>query len=200
MASYATTAEFREYGYQATTAALSDAILSKILERASRVFDIACEVEENHFVAAGGSTARVFYGEGTDYLEIDDYTGNLTVTMPSGYTVPDYVVKDGFLLRTYSDNGSLSSSLRGWAGEFVSPGWPAGVPVTITATWGYSAIPADVVEATLEIAIAIWRGKDESYAKAIALPDGSLSLRDALPPRAKFIADKYAGKKGLVFA
>src|SRR5262249_12108993 len=211
---YATLAELKAYGYQSTSA--DDALLTTILTRASRFFDRAVGVKAGYFIAYNGTdpaTARKFWGDGTDYLKTDPYISTLaiTVAMPTGYTIPPYIesrtmahqTDDGqgfFLIRTYSNNESRygfvkDSNIDEYAGALFAAninyiGWPIGVKVTVTAKWGFDALLEDVKEAVLETAIAIWRGRDQAFSRVVNL-ETNIAVVDAMPMRAKLIADRY---------
>ena len=65
--------------------------------------------------------------------------------------------------------------------------WPEGLPITVTAAWGYSAIPGDVVEATVLIATARWR---ETYVGALENWQGDVGRDFQIPPNALAILDR----------
>lgn len=217
MADYGTLAELKRYAYMSKDT--DDDVLSACLTRASRTFDRYTGHKPDYF-AAGSSgqtaSAREFWGDGTDYLQIDPYlaTPALVVAMPSAYDVPPYLesrslpqTDDGqgfYLIRTYGDDHSRFAALRD--GRFDSfaidlnyngpVGWPNGICVTITGKWGWPAVPEDVKEAVLETAVAIFRGKDQAFARVVNL-ETSTTISDALPPRAKLIADRYRMGRGM---
>lgn len=218
--SYATLTEARAYGYQSTTE--DDVILTAILPRASRLFDRYCGVKAGYFDLGNPlqvASARKFWGDGTDYIQIDPYlsTPAIVVTMPTGYTVPPFIesrseslqVDDGqgfFLIRTYNNDDARFQFVKdGWndenrgalfAGNFNTVGWFPGVKVTVTAKWGWDLIQEDVKEATLEIAIATWRGRDQAFSRVVNL-ETNLAVVDAMPARAKLIADRYRQSRGM---
>ena len=194
MASYATPAEFRQFAHEPDEGAEGTDLYTPLLERASRAFDRMCEVADDHFAAAGAAaSARTFYGDGTDYLPVDAYTGSLTVAMPSGYVVPGYVVKNGSLVRTYGDNAIRSSAYTGsYYGSFGdefwdSVGWPAGIPVTVTAVWGESGVPPEVTQAVIALAIQWWRTTDPAAAKTFDIE----TTREDAPAYTKMIAERF---------
>jgi len=219
---YATLAELKAYAYQSVAA--DDALLTVILTRASRMFDRYCGVKPGYFVAYDGSaaaSARKFWGDGTDYLRTDAYSSAqaITVAMPTGYTVPPYIESrteahqsdDGqgfFLIRTYSNNESRygfvkDSNIDEFAGALFASninyvGWPIGVKVTVTAKWGFDALLEDVKEAVLETAVAIWRGRDQAFSRVVNL-ETNIQVVDAMPQRAKLIADRYRAANGVFF-
>lgn len=180
-------------GGTATTTALPDAELDALIEQASRVFDLECGANPGHFEPAGvTATARTFYGDGTGFLRLDPYvagTLSATVTMPDGYTVPEYVEGTGYLIR--------SSSTVLVDTRYVADPWPAGVPVTVTARWGYTATPADVKMAVIECVLNLWRETDPQNVKLVGL-EGQ-PLREKMPPRVAMIAKRYRGKNRPAF-
>lgn len=217
---YATIGDLMDYGYQVTDD--DEPVLASILTRASRLFDRYCGVKAGYFGKGDlGQTAsaRKFWGDGTDYLQIDPYLSSpaITVAMPAGYTVPPYIESrsegyqsdDGqgfFLIRTYSNNESRYGFVKdGSADENAGAlfaanvnyvGWPIGVKVTVTAKWGFDALLEDVKEAVLETAIAIFRNKDQAFARVVNLESNQL-VTDVMPMRAKLIADRYRQSRGM---
>lgn len=140
------------------------------------------------------ATARTFYGDGTNFLKLDPYvpgTLNATLTVPTGYTAPDFIEKDGYLVQATSDGFVLSSNAVGSfnnRGVFSSRWW-AGAPIIITAKWGYAATPADVKLAVIEWIINVWRETDTASLKLVGL-DGSI-LREKIPPRVLEVVKRY---------
>lgn len=126
------------------------------------------------------ASARTFYPGGLNHLKLDPYVaGTLTgLTVPSGYETPYYVQRGGYLIRTGSDY-VLPVTTSDWI-------WNAGVPVTVTAKWGFSETPADVRQAVIELVINLWREVDPASQKLVNL-DG-MALRESLPPRVREIA------------
>jgi len=189
--SYVTIAEVRAVAQGMTTSgvpAAPDSFVTDLIDRASRMFDHYCGVTEGYFEANGGSSsARVFYGDGTNYLRLDAYVAgslNPTITMPTGYTVPEFSEGNGYLIR--ASNGVRPPGFLctlGWP-------WPAGVPVTVTAKWGFSATPSDVKQAIVEWVINLWRETDPATTKLVGL-DGA-TLRESIPPRVEEIANQRA--------
>lgn len=213
--SYATIGQARDYGYQSQDA--DETILIDIIKRASRLFDRYCGLPDGYFdrvPASTSATTRYFWGDGTDFLKVDPYltATTPTVTLPTGFSTITWIeanplsttkarhtnAAEFFLIRTYGDNASrltaLSERRDYFFAEFSNDmdyiGWPAGIRVSISAKWGWAAIPDDVREAVLETTIAIWRNKDQAFARAVAI-DGNILINDVMPPRARMIADRY---------
>lgn len=196
---YVTVAEFRGSGSnplvaQATESALPDDEAEVLLERASRIFDLLCGVDPEYFEPAGATaTARTFYGDGTHYLKLDQYVAgslNATITVPTGYTAPEFIERDGYL-QLSSDGILLTRSHYCCHG-----GWWSNVPITVTARWGLDATPEDVKYAVIELAVNLWRETDPANVKLVNL-EGQ-PLREKYPPRVKMIADKYRAKSGVL--
>jgi len=134
-------------------------------------------------------TARVFYGDGTNFLRLDPYVpGTLsgTIVMPDGYTAPEFTVMGQYL--ALSADGLLVSE-RPW---LSLGGWLRGVPVTATAIWGYESTPADVKQAVIELVIELARSSDPAFLK---ITDVSKS---AFAERWKWTARRYQ-MKGVAF-
>lgn len=197
---YITRAEFRGAGTmpktaQATTTALPDDELDDLIEKASRFFDLLCGKPPGYFEAAGSTASeRTFYGDGSYFLKIDRYVPgslNPTLTLVSGYTAPDFVERGGYLQITASNGARLSRSF-----SLSSEGWWPGVPITISAKWGFEATPEDVKLAIVELCVNLWRETDPANVKLVNL-EGQ-PLRERCPPRVWEVARKYR-LKGVTF-
>lgn len=165
-------------------------IFEPMIERASRIFDILCYVPAGHFLDKSlNAENRVIYGSGSVYLLLPDhYEPVVSVTMPSGYTVPHYIELDGHLKTTDAD-GVIFHSLH--SGKTV---WADGVPITVSAKWGYASVPADVKEAVVELTVAMFRSKDQAFLKAVNLETNQV-LVNAIPERTKLVAGFYNSRK-----
>jgi hypothetical protein len=67
---------------------------------------------------------------------------------------------------TVDSGGVLQSPFyrNGWRYPYS---WQAGVPYTVSASYGWGAAPADIKQACLEIAVAIYRGRDAGYSDVV---------------------------------
>lgn len=204
---YCTTTEVRRRmfggsgsGGSATTTALPDAELEALIEQASRMFDTVCGVESGFF---GGpafpfATDKTIYGDASSYLRLPPYISgslNTTITVPTGYTAPTFIEKDGFLVLTDS-NGLTPQGF--WRYPPFAAGWFEGVPVTVSAIWGYEATPADVKMAVIELVINLQRETDPATLRLTDLE--RQPLREKIPPRVAEIARRYRPKAGAAFA
>lgn len=185
---YCTAAEVKEVGTQLS--AHTDALIDKYIERASRYFDHLCGVDGQFFEPAEATVSdKVIYGDGSVYLNLPPYVAgslNTTLTVPDGYTAPTFVERDGFLVITATTGALLTRSALGHTSDFT---WWDGVPITISARWGYTATPADVKMAVIEMVINLLRTVDPAETNLTDL-EGQ-PLREAVPPRVKEVANHY---------
>lgn len=144
------------------------------------------------------ATDQIVYGDGTQFLRLPPYIpGSIVVdgvVMPSGYTVPDYAEKDGFLLVKGTTDGVLLSPgyyPDGWGDYFISGGWGSGVPITVTAKWGYDGVPADIKQVVIELAIKLWRLLDPAVAQTSDIPVAPVEPS----PLSQAIIDRYRVRK-----
>jgi hypothetical protein len=175
---YCTAAEVREVATQITATAAptawTDDVLNKLIERASRLFDLECGVTEGFFEAAPGSAStRTIYGDGTNFLRLPPYvagTLNTTLGYPQSYAELEFVEHGGYLVRT--ESGILNNGPFG--------GWYSGVPITVSARWGFTATPADVKHAIIKLVIHICRTVDPTQLKLLVL-EGQPLFQDRMP-------------------
>ena len=188
---YLTAAELRLVLPDAGTAAdatADDTALDAIIERASAVVDGYCG---RTWPAASASAARTFYGAGTPKLRLDwtDTTINAAaVALSTGWTEPTFVelrnaAADSLYLQIVDSEGWMIPSTV----DYYPYVWPEGMPVVVTAAWGYATYPGDVVEATALIATARWR---ETYVGALTDWQGDVGRTFEIPPNARVILDR----------
>lgn len=186
-------------GGSATTTALPAAELEDLIEQASRMIDLFVGCEPGYFNEPlyGIATEMTFYGTGTSYLRLPPYVpGSLeTVTAPTAYTVPSYIEQGGYLI-------PVDAYGVGPQGPYRYPpyttGWWEGVPLTVSAVWGWQETPRDVKLATIELVINLVRETDPATLKLTDL-EGQ-PLREKMPPRVFEIARRYRPKVGAAFA
>lgn len=184
---YVTVEEIEPYGWQVDEA--SKVFFDAVRFRASRMFEILAFVEEGYFQKGTDTLeARTFYGTNSVYLWLPPFYDLASVTMPNSFTVPYYYNADG-ILRTTNADGFLYDPML-----ICKSVWPSGVPVTVTAKWGFREIPEDVKEAVAELIIAIWRSKDQAFLKAVDLESRQVIVK-AIPERTQLVAAYYQAKK-----
>jgi hypothetical protein len=161
--SYASTAEFRKLMDQVPAGATEDTLIQLCLDAATQIID----TEIGHTWAAGVVGTAVVYGDDTAVLIPPAFVpGSVTlVSAPAAYSVPSYVETSGRLV-TVDSGGVLQSPFyrNGWRYPYS---WQAGVPYTVSASYGWGAAPADIKQACLEIAVAIYRGRDAGYSDVV---------------------------------
>lgn len=182
----------------ATVTALTPTELESLIEQASRMFDLECNVPEGYFnpVAIPVATTKTIYGNGTNYLKLPPYVpGSLdtSITLPDGYTTPTYTELNGYLV---INTGGVLPPFSQFH-NCLWHGWQSGVAVTVSAIWGYRETPADVKLAVIELVINLWRETDPAQVKLISL-EGQ-PLRERIPPRVLEIVKKYRLKTGVAF-
>lgn len=196
-APYCSAAEIREVATQITPTsqptAWTNDVLEKLIERASRLFDLECGVEPGYFQAAANpsATERVIYGDGTDYLKLPPYmrgTLNTTLGYPSGYTALEFVERNGFLVRT-SATGVLNARYL--------YGWYEGAPISVSAQWGYAETPTDVRHAIIKLVIHLCRTVDPTQLKLLVL-EGQPLFQDRMPKDVIELAKKYRGREAVL--
>lgn len=123
-------------------------------EAVSRLFDRECEVDDDFFVvAANVASTRTFRTSGTEYLKIGPYLANsITSIIVDGkqyYEAAEadrvYIEKDNYLV--------FDSAIS------------RGLLTTVTAKWGFAAIPFEIKQACVEQALLMYRRKDASFSE-----------------------------------
>lgn len=155
-----------------------DPFYEAAIDTAEQAFDIACG---RRFFVASTATARVFRPHPrSTRLGIDDCT-TVTSVVENGVTVSasDYQLEP---LNGLSSAGAVVpyTDIRRKAGVHWYTYYDEAT-VTVTATWGWAAIPAPVVEACKVLTKAVLDGRD-LVANGVAGigPDGSvITERDA---------------------
>lgn len=198
MSDYATVAEIKSLGLQ--TRATDENVWTLLAAGASRDFDRLCEVPDDFFAAAAYDDEeppepiyadRVFIGDGTAYLKLDPFvTLNpdepIVIDPDFAYAVPTYHV-NGRMLIVLSKTQLQPIELSAYPGRFA--GWKQGVKITVSAHWGFAAIPADVKLAVCKLAMHAWRLSDP----VVAQDTGAVveDLIDGLPQSVWPIVEKY---------
>lgn len=190
---YATAQQMQDYSFLPTPE--DEALFSDVLLRASRMIDQACQLAPGYFAVAGtGATAKTLRGSGLSMLRLPAYVpGSITaVTLDdadeTAITEP-YVERDGYLV-------FLPNSWR------VTTIWSEYQAYKVTARWGFEAVPDEIVEATIELAVAIWRQKDGAFLRVVAdVNSGATGISgQAMPERVKMICNNWRAKQPAVAA
>lgn len=188
-------------GGSGTTTALPDAELDALIEQASRYLDLFCGVAPGYFEAAADdatASARTFRGGGSSFLKLDPYVPgslNTTLMVPTGYTAPTFIEKDGYLIITDANGFTPSGQ---WRYPPFTTGWWEGAAITVSAIWGFDETPEVVSMAVIELVINLVRETDPATLKLTDL-EGQ-PLREKMPPRVMEIARRYRPQVGQAFA
>ena len=187
MAEYCTVNQVADIALNDSLSAQELGKIQLLLPAASRAIDRLCEVSDDYFAAASNTASdRTFYGSGTRYLYVGPHNsviaaGDVAFT-DSGLTVPTFTERNDYLV-----------AQAGFC-------WDWEEMLTISAKWGFAAIPADIQQACAEMALAIWQTSDAGRERAVA-DAGDPAFRAAkIPTRVKTTCEKWRRKKPVVFA
>jgi hypothetical protein len=142
--------------------------------------DRECEVPDNFFEAApdvGDEITKSFRTNGTQFLAIGPYiTDSITeFTIDSADRLADgtYHENDGFIV---------------FDTTIPSPNLVA----RVTARFGFSVIPADIVAACLEQALFMWRRKDQAFTELSGVSSAVITAQ--FSPSFGLITKRYRGR------
>ena len=212
MANLITRAEYKTLVGMSATDTRKDAQIDALLAAASR--SVRSHTDRK-FDLAAGATSRTFLFDESGLLDIDDCTAVTLVTTDGGYTgspavalhesewtaMPYRETSDDdphYYLALHSMPGSYSPAMGFTRNLDTLDVVQNQVLVTVTATWGWSAIPDDVKLATawtIQEALSKPSNDDlkseaiEGYSRAWGATASSSSL--ALPARARDILANY---------
>lgn len=154
------------------------AIWEQLAESVSRLFDRECEVSDGFFNAAEvAASARSFLGTGTEFVKLYPYiSGSIGAITVDGEVVPladtdHYNEADDYLIFTYPIFKNAA--------------------VSVSARWGFAAIPADIVQACIEQALYQWRKKDLAFAELAGVPTAAVAAQ--FSPTFAAVANRYRG-------
>lgn len=158
------------------------------LASASRMIDRMVEVDDGHFdVAADAASERTLYGSGTEYLRLPPFVGTITANDvaydDTGLTAPAFTVRGGkFLVAA------------------IGYCWKADEPITVSARWGFAAIPDEINQACIELVIAMWRTSDVARERVVS-DNGDEQFRVAkIPLRTKEVCERWRKLQPVFFA
>lgn len=186
---YASTEQLKVYAFQQGRG--DDVRHEEVLPRASEIIDLACGLGRGFFAPAGSVlTTKSFCTSTSKRLRVTPYKKD-SIDFVEYATVhahcPDY-------------SEIVDSNEMPWLVANSGECWIPDEIVEISAVWGFDETPAEIVEATLELAIAIWRGRDTAYARVVADVNGGNTVTVALPDRVKLICEKWKRRRAMIFA
>lgn len=176
-ASYATVAQL-----EARTGQPDNGTYTQLLAAASRHVESFTGRQFNQVAEA---TARKFRALDCERLPLDDF-----------HTLTDFVVSTNGLAWDPTNfeadpPDGVKDGVPGWPFEAlfaVNRSWPLQhfrrKTITVTARWGWSAVPAGIVEATLDVAFAMFIGASIGSGNGIISSEtvGPFSVSFAVPP------------------
>lgn len=199
MADYVTSGQVAAFTHEFASVSEPDLLVAA----ASRLFDKLVKVPDDFFAEVGGAFAdRDFYGDGTAYLKLDPFTelnsvdpvklndGTIETPDYSVTNVPEYIVRDGFLV-VLDKTKQMPPESASYPNRFQ--GWPNRSQVRVSAKWGFAAIPADVTFACVHLATHLFRTADPAFA-VISNADGAASRIETVPKIAREIINSYREK------
>lgn len=187
MAEYCTQAQVAAISLTNTLGAPELGHIATLLDAASRQVDRLCEVADNYFAKAGDTASdRTFYGNGTRHL----YVGWHNSVIGAGDVE---FVDTSLTVPTFTERGNYLVTETGYC-------WDWDKALTISAKWGFAAIPAEIQQATAELALAMWQTSDAARERAVA-DAGDPEFRPAkIPARVRMTCEKWKRLKPVVFA
>lgn len=160
--------------------------LGDILEAASRAVDDYLAVPTGFFTPPGSASSKSLRGRGNTFLSLPmPIFGSVTITAPSGFTVPNFTLEDMRLITLDDDDNPTDAIV--WDNVFYN----------ITGSWGYAAIPAQIREATLQLGVHFYRGRDKGLSGTITdmRQDEAFPERD-YPRATRRILDEFKRNLG----
>ena len=169
---YCTVEQLREMLSDAGSS-LPASLLQRAVTAASRAVDVWCNVPAGSFAPSSAPAPRLFRACDSTLLEVDPF-GAL-----DGLAVELDADGDGVFETSLSASDVVPEPLNAdsagdafaWTALAVADpySWPVGgvrPGVRVTARWGYSAVPADVEQATLIRAAALFKRKESPHGVA----------------------------------
>lgn len=160
----------------------SDEVFDLLCASVSRMFDRECEVSDGFFNAApaSGVTLKSYIANGTKFLRLSPY-------IPGTITIIDVDGDDRFEAapadREYRETAD---------GYLIFDTVPCiDTPIDVTARYGFAAIAADIQQACLEQALAMWRKKDLSFAEMSGVSAAAINAE--FSPTFSAVVNRYRG-------
>jgi hypothetical protein len=158
-----------------------------LIPAASRLIDRLCDVDDDFFAAAGAAVSnRTFYGSGTRFLYVGAHNSAIVAAdvefVDTTLTVPDFTERGNFLV---AEKGFC------WLWE---------ESLTISAKWGFTAIPPEIEQACIELVIAEFRTGDGARERAVADAGDQQQSLAKIPARVRSTCELWKRKRPAVFA
>lgn len=161
--------------------------LNEILDAASRAVDDYIQVRPGYFTPPTAATEKRILGKGVSYLALPSpLYGDVTITAPSGYDVPDFDITEDLRLIILDDYGNPAPYMS-WEKIYY----------TVSGSWGYETTPPQIREATLQLATHFYRGRDKALTGTVTdmRQDEQFPERD-YPRQTRRIMDEFKRNLG----
>lgn len=152
-----TTSNLKAFIGDASTA--NDTVYGWAVDAANKWVPTHCQ---RTFDISSSSSARVYAPTDPTVLRVHDFTGTPTISNNGAtLTAADYQLEplNGLAMdgsaRPYEQIRLLSTT---WSQDHVGE-----ASVTVTAAWGWAALPSEVFEATLILAADLYSNRDKRY-------------------------------------
>lgn len=173
-----------------------DAIMETLITAASKVISNYCN---RQFISEGTSTTSHVYsvrlnGYRRGYVDLVPYDARTVtqVKLDTDQTSPTTLTTEEYRLlpKSQAGDGVYSYMLLQPFGLTGSMRWPER-EVTVTGTWGFLEVPADVNEAAVET-VALWLRRDVSaFTTTYVLDEGRVERPEALPAQVRAMLSNY---------
>lgn len=172
-ADYITVAEFKQYVKLEGEASYDD-LLEAAAGSASREVERFCHRQFND---AGSATVRKYKATSSRMLIVDDFSTDVGLVVSVGGTV-----LDSSAYELWPENGVMQG-VPGWPFwliEATGASFPCdGSKVSVTARWGWTAVPEPVAQATKIIAAMNFQIKDAPLGVAGSGEFGMMRVQDS---------------------
>ena len=172
MADFPTTEDILGYGrdenvenYDFTQAALA---------AAKTILNNSCG---RQFVIASGSSARVFVPASYELVYIDDCTSVSSVTSDGQSVSASYYQLEPLNGRTVAGESVPYHKIRRITGLWSVGANPREATISVTATWGWAAIPSEIIEACKILTKDIIANRDVKFGIVDATEAGAIVAR-----------------------
>lgn len=156
-------------------------VFDLLAEAVSRMFDREAEVPDGFFnVADAEVSLKSYIANGTKFLRLFPYiAGSITIIDVDGDDIFEAVAAD----REYRE--TVDSYL------ILNDVPCIDTPIDVTARYGFAALAADIQQACIEQALAMWRKKDLSFAEMSGVSSAVITAE--FTPTFSAVANRYRG-------
>lgn len=158
--------------------------LNELLLTASRAVEDYLEVKLDFFAPQTVPSMKMLRGNNTTTIDLPtELSGSVEIVAPGGFTVPNFTVLEKQLITLDANENPVPWIV--WLEVYY----------TITGIWGFAAVPSQIEEATLQLAVKFWREFDNNAVGIITemRTDTQFPERD-YPRSCRRLMDEYRKK------